>query len=312
MGKTSIQWTEASWNPVRGCRKVSLGCKNCYANVFAERFRGVPGHPYERGFDPRFVPSALDAPTRWRAPRRVFVNSMSDLFLEDFSNEQIAAVFGVMAQTPRHTYQVLTKRARRMREWFEWVASHEQNHGPPPDEVVTTSAVNFGAEIDQLVRPWPLPNVWIGVSVEDQKRADERIPELLRVPARVRFLSCEPLLEAVTIPDWTFTRSSPVLRFEAFTEEAKRAYPVQPSTITAHGIDWIIVGGESGPGARPFNPSWAKDIIAQCRAAGVACFVKQLGANVLDFSGRLKDRKGGDMTEWSEDLRVRQFPEVRP
>jgi len=300
MGSTSIEWTDASWNPVRGCRKVSPGCKHCYAETFAERFRGVPGHPYERGFDPRFVPSALDAPTHWRAPRRVFVNSMSDLFLEDFTNEQIAAVFGVMAQTPRHTYQVLTKRARRMREWFEWVASFERDHGPPPDCVVTTEAVNYGAEIDQLQRVWPLPNVWMGVSVEDQQRADERIPELLKVPARVRFLSCEPLLEAVDV-----------------LGSLARAPNTIAGQLVANLLQWVIVGGESGPGARPFDLAWARSIRDQCKAAGVACFVKQMGAEAYDhaLSHRpipFADRKGGDVQEWPEDLRVRQWPEVRP
>lgn len=237
---SNIEWTDATWNPTRGCVKVSPGCKYCYAETFAERFRGayqrnprtklvIVGddgapvkHPYHEGFDPRLVPEALDAPLRWKAPRTIFVNSMSDLFGEFVPNEFIAAVFGVMAATPRHTFQLLTKRAERLPDWFEWLAS-------------------AGASMS-----WPLPNVWLGVSVEDRKYGLPRIEHLRRTPAAVRFLSIEPLLEDI-------------------------------GTLDLTGIHWVIVGGESGNGARPMNPYWARSIRDQCVAAKVPFFFKQFG-----------------------------------
>lgn len=168
---SAIEWTEATWNPVRGCTKVSAGCKHCYAETFAERFRGVKGHPYEQGFDVRLVPEALDLPLRWRKPRRIFVNSMSDLFHEEVPESFIVDVFATMMEARRHVFQVLTKRPERMRDFL---ASR-------PSERPT------------------LPNVWLGTSVEDQAAADERIPHLLATPAAVRFLSCEPLLGPVDL-----------------------------------------------------------------------------------------------------------------
>lgn len=179
-GRSDIEWTNATWNPVRGCTKVSPGCKHCYAETFAERFRGVAGHPYEQGFDPRFVPDQLDAPLHWKKPRRVFVNSMSDLFHEAFTNEQIAAVFSVMDECPRHTFQVLTKRSERLRAWAAWAKA---------------SAWEW--------RMWPVPNVWLGVSAEDRKYGLPRIDDLRETPAAVRFLSCEPLLEDLGTVDLT-------------------------------------------------------------------------------------------------------------
>src|SRR3989304_8639963 len=163
---TSIEWTDATWNPVRGCTKVSPGCKNCYAETFAERRRRLPGHAYEQGFAPRLGPGSLDMPRKWKQPRRIFVNSMSDLFHAEVPDEYIGRVFDVMRECPQHTFQVLTKRAARMRD-----------------------AVTHGLTVPA--------NVWLGVSVEDQERADERIPELLGCVARVLFLSCEPLLGMV-------------------------------------------------------------------------------------------------------------------
>ncbi len=198
MGKTKIEWTDDSWNPVRGCARVSPGCEHCYAEAIAERFSG-PGQAFEgfavrgKGWTRRFklLVDRLAEPLSWRAPRKVFVNSTSDLFGEGLTFEGIAAVFGVMAQTPRHTYQVLTKRAERMGEFFRWVSGDGDEHAPPPDHVVTTCAVNFVGDMDQLAVPWRLPNVWIGVSIEDQQRAEERLPWLLEVPAAVRFISAD-------------------------------------------------------------------------------------------------------------------------
>ena len=226
-----IEWTQETWNPVTGCTKVSPGCEHCYAERFSERFRGVPGHPYEMGFDLTLRPERLDQPLRWKMPRRVFVNSMSDLFHEDVPDEFIDRVFVVMSITRRHTFQVLTKRAERMRDYCSSPAtvgrivtdSLELLDGI--DDDVSHHHAHFSAITDGL-RCIRLPNVWLGVSVEDQKRADERIPLLLDTPAAVRFVSAEPLLGPID-----FGR-------------------------TLNEIDWVIVGGESGPGARPMNPDW--------------------------------------------------------
>jgi protein gp37 len=281
--KTSIEWTGATWNPVRGCSPVSAGCKNCYAERQGGRFCG-PGKAFD-GFvqigkngnagphwtgKVELVEKHLDDPLHWRKSQRVFVNSMSDLFHEALSDEAIDRVFDVMLNCPRHTFQILTKRPERMLEY-----SRDQ--------------VNLWRE------PWPFPNVWLGVSVEDQKTADERIPLLLQTPAAVRFVSYEPALGPVD--------------FEQFALKTLDGGE-NP------GIDWIIVGGESGPGARPFDIQWARKTVAQCKAAGVACFVKQLGAEPVGFGDDyeywcdIRDRKGGDWDEWPPDLRVREFPNV--
>jgi protein gp37 len=326
---SKIEWTDATWNPVRGCALVSPGCTNCYAMKQAHRFSGK-GQPYAgltklrpKGGPvwtgrARFIPEQLAEPLRWRAPRKVFVNSMSDLFHEDVTNEQIAAVFGVMAACPQHTFQVLTKRAERMLDWFEWLNQEAANlpnvvgATPPLGASVQASACVMMAGISELgtqrflraceTRAWPLPNVWLGVSVEDQKRATDRIPSLLRTPAAVRFVSAEPLLEGVDL--------SYYLEAQGYESNGPAGW-----VATGRGIDWVIVGGESGPGARPFCLSWAMNIVADCEEASVPVFVKQLGARPYVVSDavelRLNDRKGGDWNEWEPYLRVRQFPEVQ-
>jgi protein gp37 len=212
--RSTIEWTEATWNPVTGCTKVSPGCAHCYAETFAERFRGVAGHPYEHGFDLQLRQDRLDQPLAWQQPRMIFVNSMSDLFHEDIPLSYIREVFRVMKKADWHTFQVLTKRAERL------------------------------AELAPRL-PWPR-NVWMGVSVENQ-RWTRRIDSLRKVHAQVRFLSCEPLLG--------------------------------PLKLDLVEIDWVIVGGESGPRARPMKAKWARDIREQCAAAGVAFFFKQWGAH---------------------------------
>jgi len=212
--RSPIEWTEATWNPVTGCDKVSPGCAHCYAETFAERFRGVPGHPYERGFDLQLRPERLNQPLAWRRPRVIFVNSMSDLFHEDVPEPYIQAVFEVMAAAHWHIFQVLTKRSQRL--------------------------------LDLAPRlPWP-DNVWMGVSVENQ-RWTTRVDDLRQVPAAVRFLSCEPLLG--------------------------------PLNLDLAGIHWVIVGGESGHRARPMKAEWALDIKRQCEERRVAFFFKQWGAH---------------------------------
>lgn len=318
MADTSIEWTNKTWNPIVGCSRVSPGCENCYAERMAHRLELMGQERYvgltrktARGRvqwsgEARFVPEMLGAPLRVKKPQMWFVNSMSDLFHEDITNEQIAAVFGVMAACPQHTFQVLTKRPERMVEWFRWLREESENDYPSTaDEwsAYTAGELGDGSEESQTnafwrmrarwtaafaETPWPLPNVWIGVSVEDQKRADERIPLLQQVPAAVRWLSVEPLLERVD------------LLYAAFNGA--------DSLSAMAGVDWVVVGGESGHGARPFNEEWARLVLSQCKTAGVPCFVKQMGAKPVEL--RLQSNKGGDMAEWPEDLRVRQWPKA--
>lgn len=275
--KTAISWTDATWNPVRGCTKVSAGCKNCYAETVAERWRGIKGHPFEQGFDLRLVPESLRKPLHWKAPRRIFVNSMSDLFHEEIPNEYIAAVFGVMAACPRHTFQVLTKRAARMRDWFEWIARpDEDGNYPLTVQVLERALATFGIQAKAADIDWPLPNVHLGVSAENQPMADERIPLLLQCQAAVRWVSAEPLLGPIDM--WAFIRSP-------LRDESLRALhsPDMP------GIDWVVVGGESGTRFREMEVAWATSIVDQCKATGVPVFVKQDSMLRPGKQGRLLD-----------------------
>ena len=337
MSKSKIQWTDETWNPVTGCTKVSAGCKNCYAEWLAPRvFAGqrtqllptVDGNESSRPrrfTDVRCHEDRLDKPLHWRKPRRVFVNSMSDLFHEAVPDAFIDRVFAVMAQAPWHVFQILTKRPERFASWFP--GSHLR---------MTRQCRNF-VDYTEPVGVWPLPNVHLGVSVEDQATADERIPLLLDTPAAVRFVSAEPLLEAV---DLRHVHTDTV-EVDTLTGDHGVIRPHQGRS--SHRLDQVIVGGESGPKARPCDVAWIRSIVEQCKAAGTAVFVKQLGAHVRDrndagFSGdpgddwdinavfdvepdpsdtgyqgapariRLRDPKGGDMVEWPEDLRVREMP----
>lgn len=333
MNKTTIEWTRAddgtpgaTWNAVRGCSRISPGCGGgngeggCYAEAMAGRFCG-PGQPYEglvrlgkQGArwtgEVRLIPERLADPLRWRKPRRVFVNSMSDLFHERLSNEEIAAVFGVMAAAPRHTFQILTKRAERLKDWFRWIAECWDPGGRCRE--LTADRISSPPVHPRDGGPnWPLPNVWLGVSVEDQQRANERIPHLLATPAAVRFVSYEPALGPVNLRSVP-ARSGPI-RVDALT--GCWDVPNGPRIPQEPRIHWVIAGGESGPGARPFELAWARDVIRQCKQAGVAVFVKQLGTSPFDgahesasVEKRLRDRKGGDMNEWPLDLRVREMP----
>jgi protein gp37 len=224
---SAIEWTDATWNPVRGCTKISPGCKHCYAETFAERFRGVKGHPYEQGFDLRLVPEKLTEPFAWRSPKLVFVNSMSDLFQPDVPDAYAEAVAQVMVKAKWHTYQVLTKRSERLRD-------------------LLNGRLRFAA--DQK-------HIWWGVSVEDRKYGLPRISHLRNAPAAVRFLSVEPLLEDL-------------------------------GDIDLSGINWVIVGGESGPGARPIKKEWVLSLREQCKAAGVPFFFKQWGGTRKSMNGR--------------------------
>lgn len=332
MAKSKIQWTDETWNPVRGCSRVSPGCDNCYAAAQAHRFDG-PGLPYE-GLTTlrrkrtdwsgrlRFVPEMLDKPLRWKRPRRIFVNSMSDLFHPSISNEQIAAVFGVMASAPQHTFQVLTKRADRMRAWFRgYEGSSGAGASPYAAEEAARGVLGGAFDLrccDPAQTDWPLPNVHLGVSVEDQERADERIPDLLATPAAVRFVSAEPLLGPIDLDR--------IPRVECVGVRSVLREP--PTTVWHHQrLNWVIIGGESGPGARPCDVAWIRSLVTQCREAGVAAFVKQLGAHYVDAANgiggqqakpdpqvvpkirRLSHPKGGEIAEWPQDLRVREWPE---
>ena len=256
MGKTQIEWTDATWNPVTGCTKVSPGCKNCYAERMARRLAGRCGYPETpHAFDVTLHYDRLGQPLSWRKPRMIFLPSMGDLFHEDIPLDYIADVFNIMAQCQQHTFQILTKRPVRARAVISDL--HEWNYADTTWTGIFPSSMT-GA-------PFPLPNVWLGVSVENQWTADERIPLLLQIPAAVRFASCEPLLGPVDIAEYL----SPWLCTEAGNREYSQGY--RPS------LHWVIVGGETGPGARPMHPGWARNIRDQCQAAGTAFFFKQWG-----------------------------------
>lgn len=306
---TGISWTDDTWNPVVGCTRVSKGCDNCYAAKMTKRLEGMGQEKYAGLINPgkdhfngvaRLVPEALDIPLRWKRGRRIFVNSMSDLFHEELTFEEIAAIFGVMAACPQHTFQILTKRAGRMREWFaEHLSTGYDGH-------------------------WPLPNVWLGVSAEDQGAANERIPDLLASPAAVRFVSYEPALGPV---DFTRIRHPLDPKGEAGdyynSLSGNAVWNDGGLGLPNRRLDWVIVGGESGPGARPLNVDWARSVRDECRESGVAFFMKQLGAKPREEgcaeghvwvgsnpSSLLKvhSRSGADTSEWPEDLRVQEFP----
>jgi protein gp37 len=216
--RTKIEWTDATWNPLRGCTKISPGCLHCYAETFAERFRGVPGHPFELGFDLRLVPEKLADPIRWLKPKKIFVNSMSDLFHEGVPDEYIEKVCRVMLAANWHTYQVLTKRAGRMAALLQ----------------------------TKLRRAAQAPHIWWGVSVENRQHGLPRIARLRSASPAAAFLSIEPLLEDL-------------------------------GDIDLSGVSWVIVGGESGPGARPMDAAWVRSLRAQCQTQKIAFFFKQWG-----------------------------------
>lgn len=282
--ETKTEWAEATWNPVVGCTKVSPGCDNCYAESLTNRLRG-PAFP--SGFAPTLKPHKLGEPLGRRNERvTFFVNSLSDLFHRDFDFTYIGKVFGVMAAAGRlgHTFQVLTKRPERMRAFFESLIFA----GDPArsfarmayDELLEQGKKSQAAVVEsfleQWATTWPLPHVWLGVSIENERVAKSRLDALRACPAAVRFVSAEPLLGSLGNVDFT-------------------------------GIDWVIVGGESGSGARPMEVTWALETIAAARAAGAAVFVKQLGEHWAKARGA-KHRKGGDPEEWPADLRIREMP----
>lgn len=303
MKNSKIEWTDSTWNFVLGCEKTSPGCKNCYAIREVHRMASNPNPKIAAACADltviqggkanwtgqfNFVEERLKVPLQTKKPSRYFVNSLSDLFHPGVKEEWIWRGFAVMSMTPHHTFQILTKHPERALKLFEQYQgrshSHEALH-------IGTAQVKSGCWID------PLPNVWIGVSVENQAEAEKRIPLLLQIPSEVRFISAEPLLGPLDLTDF------------------------------GNRLDWVIIGGESGPGARPMDIAWARSIRNQCAAAKVACFVKQLGAEPISqtqdeyfprwalesgpkgpFYSKFADKKGGDIGEWPIDLRVREYP----
>lgn len=268
--KTGISWTNATWNPIRGCSVVSEGCSSCYAASIAARFSGE-GQPYEglakmqggKGIwtgKTMLIEKVLDQPLRWKTPRRIFVNSMSDLFHETIPDEYIDRVFEVMDQARQHTFQVLTKRPKRMREYCKsWCD-------------------------DDRCMP---ENVWLGVSAETQAWADKRIPILLDTPAAIRFVSVEPQLELIDLSSWVVEM-----------EEHQKAEWMLARYERSQSLSWVIVGGESGRNHRPFDPEWARFLRDQCAACGISFFFKQHGGAT--------SKSGGDLLD---GVQYHQFPE---
>jgi protein gp37 len=298
---TTIQWTDQTWNPTTGCDRISPGCDNCYALTMAKRLKGMGQAKYQNDGNPATSgpgcgltvhPDTLTEPLRWRKPRKVFVNSMSDLFHARVPREFLARVFAVMAATPQHTYQILTKRPERAARILTDLCTCGSGH--PPGEHFRSSMEWAATDHSPTYVPglehgiyhrsgWPLPNVWIGTSIESDEYT-RRLNHLRNTPAAVRFVSAEPLLGPLPSADFT-------------------------------GIDWLIIGGESGPGARRLEPRWVSDLIAQARQAAAAPFVKQLGsvwARDTTWAGKTVaahgDTKGGNPNYWPAHLRVREYP----
>lgn len=270
MGRTKIEWCArlgtipTSWNPVTGCSKISEGCKFCYAERMARRLAGRHRYPeYPHHFDVTLHPDRLEQPLKWKKPRTVFVCSMSDLFHEKVPDSFVAQVFGIMAARKKHIFQVLTKRPKRMRALLSLPDDSDFRLDMAVARNDMLRKTRNYSPVHSLHVSIPLPNVWLGITAENQAMADERIPLLLQAPTAVRFVSCEPLLEEIHI--------------EGYLTQNIYDYPSSKS-IQIQGIDWIIVGGESGPNARPMYPQWARDIRDQCQAAGVPLHFKQHGA----------------------------------
>jgi len=307
-GESTIEWTDATWNPIRGCSRVSEGCRNCYAERVAARFSG-PGKPYEglavmAYAGPRWtgkvrlVEELLDWPLRRRKPLRIFVNSMSDLFHEAVPGRWIALILGVMAQAPQHVGQVLTKRAERMQRFMAalgtdparaadrlcGLALDEMGYDGFNEEAECRIYNSLNGNLGEGFNVgWPMRNLWLGVSVEDQATADERIPLLLQTPAAVRWFSAEPMLGPISADDFV----------------KDRAWLNGPGPR----LDWVVVGGESGPGARPMHPDWARSLRDQCQAAGVPFFFKQWGEWLPSIQ-----RTVGAGTSFEPPLNVRTPP----
>lgn len=307
--QTKIEWTDATWNPLAGCSKVSAGCKNCYAIKDAVRLAGNPNRKIAEKYSGTTAngnwtgkinlasSDGLMQPLRWTRPRRIFVNSMSDLFHENVHDESIDSVFAVMAWCRQHTFQVLTKRSYRMWRYLTTAARHNSIELAADKLRPGEGHQSFGGK--HVLPQLPLPNVHLYVSVEDQEMALDRIPDLLETPAAVRGISAEPLLSELDLTNFLYLR-----------------YEIGGARHMYNRLDHCIVGGESGRYARRCNVEWIRSAVKQCKAAHVPVFVKQLGANlsaedeaILDLNGMAaRHPKGGIPSEWPEDLRVRMFP----
>lgn len=306
MSSSKIEWTEKTWNPVTGCTKISSGCKNCYAEAQANWLQGIGNERYKDGFKVTLQPDKLEDPVKWKKPCMIFVNSMSDLFHESIPFDYIDKVFMTMYSCHHHTFQVLTKRAERMYEYIERSLGTRDNR-------------------HKLSR-----HIWLGVSVENQEAAKERIPWLLRTNACIKFLSCEPLLGEI---DFSVFPEKPLLRRQCIN--CKAATKMQcceicwQDSFPRNSIDWVIVGGESGTKARPTQVEQLESIIVQCNATGTPCFVKQIGSFPIVSKNRqdwkklmqtekdgmvkvaISHPKGGDPNEWPPFLQKREMPDFK-
>ena len=301
--KSAIHWTDSTWNPTSGCTHVSPGCEHCYAEALSLRFHRSAG-PWTKqneALNVKLHPDRLDLPLHWKRPRRVFVDSMSDLFHDLIPADYIAQEFAVMALASNHTFQVLTKRPARMQALIT-DASFEAT----VDAKIREHGYICACELDE----WPLPNVWLGVSVEDQRRADERIPLLVQTPAAVRFLSCEPLLGSIDLDQWLDVGLQVWLVDKQDTCHGSEAgwhlwtHPITGLKDWRPGIDWVIVGGESGAKRRLFEIDWARSIRDQCQAADVAFFYKQ-GGGIRPGMNRELDGRTWD--EYPDEVKYPTF-----
>ena len=314
--KTGIAWTNATWNPVTGCTKVSQGCKHCYAEREWARLTANPKATayYGRAFtDVACHEDRLDQPLRWSKPRMIFVNSMSDLFHEDVPDDFIDKVFAVMALAEQHVFQVLTKRPERMRRWLD---PEHDNREHAVGQAMREIAASRGSN-DAGLPEWPITNIWLGVSIEDQATADERIPLLLQTPAAVRWVSAEPLLNKI---DLTHLELDPFNYYNALTGDTimldRTIIPMENT------LSWVVAGGESGNSARALDARHLYALVSQCKDAGTPIFVKQLGYRFMDLDNefygagiqtvdgkaKMVNRVGADLNEWPEGLRVREWP----
>ena len=275
MANTRIEWAEKTWNPITGCTKISESCQNCYAERMSKRLAGRCGYPKDNPFQVVYHSDKIDDPLRWRKPSRIFVCSMGDLFHEDVPEQMIGQVWNHMRLAPWHIYMILTKRPGRMKDFFIRITNTFPNE-------------------------YPAPYIWLGVTAENQQRADERIPILLQTPAAVRFVSVEPTLGPVDLTNipWAEDPIIPGDKRNALHEIWDPAFPVR---LTRHKLDWVICGTESGPKRRPAQIEWIRSVKNQCVSAGVPFFLKQ-----MEVEGKLVKMPELDGREWNE------FPEVMP
>ena len=328
--KSTIEWCDATWNCLRGCTRVSEGCRNCYAENIAYRFSGA-GQPYEglavlkNGHASwtgkvAFIEEHLLDPIRWRSPRKIFVNSMSDVFHDKVEDETIDKMFAVMALSPQHTFQILTKRPQRMlvymtdnaEERVRDLVAFESDKWNAHKQAIALGGkwnspqigdfgrVELAGYYDDCKFDWPLKNVWLGTSVENQAAADERIPLLCQTPAAIRFISAEPLLGPLDLewPKTMYPDGPPMCCSGLPNECGCMGMPTDPPLL--YGLDQIIVGGESGHGARPMNPGWAISLRDQCKRWRVSFFMKQMGSVYGEHKGK----------DLPDDLNIREFPGV--